>query len=198
MQGIRVIAWEILLLSFVMVPFSVSGVNISLNTSTEYADVLSFNSIDNASLALYEGQNALQMGNYDEALAAYTNATELDPSFMAAWYLKAYSLKKLNRSGEALSAVDQALALDPSDRDSNDLKADLLVNLGRGDEAAHYRKSTQGQSTMLYTPVPVTTTKKSPITLVTILSGLLGALLLAAKCNRGTISATPPDKKEGE
>jgi hypothetical protein len=52
--------------------------------------------------------------------------TKLDPSWLAAWYLKAFSLHKLNRTEEALIAVDEALALDSSDRDSNNLKADIL------------------------------------------------------------------------
>ena len=181
MQGFTAITGGILLLSLVLVPFLVSGLNISSDMSPEYADVRSFHSIDNASLALYEGQNALQNGQFDVALDAYTNATELDPSWMAAWYLKAYSLMKLNRSEEALSAVDKALVLDPSDRDSNNLKADILTRLGRGNEAAQYRKTTPAVPASPGTAVPVTTVKKSPVNPVTIITGLLGIGWIAGK-----------------
>jgi tetratricopeptide (TPR) repeat protein len=195
MQGFTVIRWGILILSLVLVPFSVSGVNISSNISPEYADIQSFHSIDDASLALYEGQNALQNGRYDEALAAYTNATEYDPSFMAAWYLKAYSLTKLNRSQEALTAVDRALVLDPSDRDSNNLKADILTRLGRGNEAATYRRTTVTTTEHPSTPVPATTTKKATINPVTLIAGLLGLAWIAGKYG---VPARSGGKKEGE
>jgi Tfp pilus assembly protein PilF len=181
MQGFTATAGGILLLSLVLVPFVVSGVNISPDMSPEYADVQSFHSIDDASLALYEGQNALQNGQYEVALAAYTNATELDPSWVAAWYLKAYSLTKLNRTAEALVAVDKALVLDPSDRDSNNLKADILTQLGRGNEAAQYRKTIPAVSASPGTSVPVTTVKKSPVNPVTLITSLLGIGWIAGK-----------------
>lgn len=181
MQGFTVITGGILLLSLVLVPFMVSGLNISSDIPPEYADVRSFHSIDDASLALYEGQNALQNGQYDVALAAYTNATELDPSWVAAWYLKAYSLTKLNRTAEALVAVDKALVLDPSDRDSNNLKADILTRLGRGDEAVQYRRTIPAVTALPGTPVPATTVKKSPVNPVTLIAGLLGVAWIAGK-----------------
>jgi tetratricopeptide (TPR) repeat protein len=195
MQGFTTIRWGILFLFLVLVPFSVSGVNISFNMSPEYADVQSFHSIDDASLALYEGQNALQNGHYAEALAAYTNATEYDPSFMAAWYLKAYSLTKLNRSQEALVAVDKALALDASDRDSNDLKADILTRLGRGSEAAQYRKTPVTPSAAASAPVTATTTKKAPLNPITLIASLFGIALIAGTYGKHGL---PTSKKEGE
>jgi Tfp pilus assembly protein PilF len=195
MQGFTVITGGVLILSFVLVPFLVSGLNISSDISPEYADVRSFHSIDDAALALYEGQNALQNGQYDVALAAYTNATELDPSWVAAWYLKSYSLMKLNRSEEALSVVDKALVLDPSDRDSNDLKADILTQLGRGNEAAQYRKTIPVVPTSPGTPVPVTTVKKSPVNPVTLIAGLLGIAMIAGKYGK---SGRPTGNPGGE
>ena len=195
MQGFTAIRWGILFLFLVLVPFSVSGVNISSNMSPEYADVQSFHSIDDASLALYEGQNALQNGRYDEALAAYTNATKYDPSFMAAWYLKAYSLTKLNRPQEALTAVDRALVLDPSDRDSNNLKADILTQLGRGNEAATYRRTTVTTTEHPSTPVPATTTKKAPLNPATFIFVLFGLVLIAGAYGKPSLLTR---KKDGE
>ena len=158
MKGLTTGILGLLILAFTIVPISALEIN-KYNISPEYADVLSFHSLDNASLALYEGQNALQAGRYEEALSAYTNATESDPTFMAAWYLKAYTLTRLNRSSEALAAVDRALVLAPSDKDSNALKADILDSLGRKTEAAAYRVT-------LSTPPPYPScheTHKGPI-----------------------------------
>jgi len=154
---------------FLVILLPVSAVNLSPNISPEYADVLAFHSIDDAWLVLYEGQNALQAGRYEEALSAYTNATEIDPSLMEAWYLKAYTLTKLNRSVEALAAVDRALALDSTDRDSNNLKADILDSLGRRSEAARYRVTPSAPAS-----IPVTEPTKAPLHVPILLWGIAG------------------------
>ncbi|HII75872.1 MAG TPA: tetratricopeptide repeat protein, partial [Methanolinea sp.] len=72
-----------------------SGANFSDDIAAG-AEIKAFSSIDNASLAVYAGQNALQSGRYDEAVEHFSEAVEADPSWMAAWYLKAYSLAMLN------------------------------------------------------------------------------------------------------
>ncbi|MCU0629736.1 MAG: tetratricopeptide repeat protein [Methanoregulaceae archaeon] len=179
MKGITGLSWGIVLLSLLLVPVLVSGEDTSPDLSAEYAEIQSFRSIDNASLALYAGQNALQAGRYEEALGEYTNVTELDPSWMAAWYLKAYSLTKLNRSQEALVAIDKALALDPTDRDSNNLKADILTGLGRGSEAGQYRRTPVAPPEAPSAPVTATTTKKAPIHTLTLIAGVFGIVLTA-------------------
>ncbi len=151
-----------------------SGANFSEDIAAE-AEVKAFSSIDNASLAVYAGQNALQSGRYDEAVEHFTEAVEADPSWMAAWYLKAYSLSRLNRTEEALAVVDQALLLDPKDRDSNNLKADILESLGRGEEAARYRTlaGTLSGTVQPTTPVTAETTTKAPVSPFVGLSSIL-------------------------
>jgi len=151
-----------------------SGANFSDDIAAE-AEVKAFSSVDNASLAVYAGQNALQSGRYDEAVEHFTEAVEADPTWMAAWYLKAYSLSRLNRTDEALAAVDQALLLDLKDRDSNNLKADLLESLGRGAEAARYRSLADTLSVTVQPTTPVTaeTTTKAPISPFVGLSSIL-------------------------
>ena len=176
MQGFRTGILGLMIVLLVIVPSMGMELNDFSNITEENADVLAFHSIDNASLALYEGQNALQAGRYEEALAAYTNATRYDPSFMAAWYLKAYSLMKLGRNDEALVAVDRALLLDPADRDSNNLKADILEKLGKHDEASKYR----------ITPVPsapatlpvTTATRKAPLGILAPVAAISGIFVL--------------------
>ena len=156
-----------------------SGTNFSDDIAAE-AEVKAFSSIDNASLAVYAGQNALQSGRYDEAVEHFTKAVEEDPTWMAAWYLKAYSLVRLNRTEEALVAVDQALLLDPKDRDSNNLKADILESLDRRDEAARYRTLAGTLSVTVQPTSPVTaeTTTKAPISPFFGLSSILIAACL--------------------
>lgn len=169
-----------LLAILLLVPIAVSGVTFSPNASSAYdPDVRSFHSIDNASRALYAGQNALQSGRYDEALAQYTIATEEDPSWAAAWYLRAYSLVKLNRSQEALSSVDRALLLDPSDRDANELKAEILEGMGLTSEAAAFRRAAAASiASPAATALPASPTAKAPLSQIAGLAGLLVAAVL--------------------
>jgi Flp pilus assembly protein TadD len=178
-----------------MLPCAALGAAFSTDLSGADPDVQSFRSIDNASLALYAGQNALQNGRYEEALEQYTLATEADPSWLAPWYLKAYSLTKLNRYEEALVAVDRALAIDPDDRDSNDLKAGILEYLGRTGEAAKYRRTPAVQPATLTAAGPATTTKRTPVSPAVTVAGL-GCLVVVAgvRSRRCGCRATPAGK----
>jgi len=196
MKGLNSLSWGIILVTLILMSGTVTGARYTPTPTVDYAEIQAFNSVNDASLALYAGQNALQAGRYEEALVQYTRTTELDPSWMAAWYLKAYSLVKLNRSEEALTAVDQALVLDPSDRDSNNLKAEILENLGRWNEAANYRMTSVSSSPTPSTPVPVTTVKKSPLHLATVLSGFLGIAWIAGKHGKGPFVTGVHKKKQ--
>lgn len=163
------------LLSALLV-FSASGVGApSSDDIAAEAEVRAFQSVDNASLAVYAGQTALQAERYDEAVEHFSEAVEADPTWMAAWYLKAYSLSRLNRTQEALAAVDQALILEPDDRDANNLKADILESLGRGDEAVQYRNAAATLPVTSQPAPPLTTppTAKAPVSPVVGLSAIL-------------------------
>lgn len=198
MKGRTLLSCVIILVAFVFMTGTVTGVRYTPTPTVDYAEIQAFHSVDNASLALYAGQNALQAGRYEEALAHYNRTTELDPSWMAAWYLKAYCLVKLNRSEEALTAVNLVLTLDPSDLDSNNLKADILENLGRGNEAAKYRVPPGPSSTTPLLPVPATTVKKSPVNPVTFGYGFICILFLARKCRKTSPVSDPVTQKAGE
>ncbi len=170
-----------------MLPGAVLGAAFSTDLSGADPDVQSFRSIDNASLALYAGQNALQNGRYEEALEQYTLATEADPSWLAPWYLKAYSLTKLNRYDEALVAVDRALAIDPDDRDSNDLKAGILEYLGRSGEAEKYRRTPAARQATPTGAVPATTPKGAPLSPAITVAGLGCLVVLAGTRGRSAV-----------
>ncbi len=164
----------VLLSALLVLAGNSSGANFSDDIAAG-AEIKAFSSIDNASLAVYAGQNALQSGRYDEAVEHFSEAVEADPSWMAAWYLKAYSLAMLNRTNEACAAVDQALLLDPFDRDSNNLKADILESLGRDEEAARFRDVAAGGGSISQPDVPIMPppTTKSPLNPLVSVSTLL-------------------------
>ena len=179
MQGSSPHLPAMIFIALLILSSSVSGEVLPGDIADE-AEVRSFSFIDNASLSLYAGQTALQQGDFEEALVHFTSVTEEDPSFMAAWYLKAYSLSRLDRPEEALAAVDQALLLEPGDRDSTSLKADLLETLGRGDEAATLRDTVSAVSSARQNVTPVTParTQKAPVSLFVGLSATLIAAYL--------------------
>lgn len=182
MQGMHLI--HAIPVLFALVLFALAGpvsAGPGDDTAAE-AELKAFSSIDNASLAVYEGQNALQAGRYEEAAAAFTEAARADPSWMAAWYLKAYSLFRLNRTEEALAAVDRALSLDPADRDANTLKADILDSLGRKEEAERYRAVVPVSSPATEPSLPEPPATKTPLSPCPGISAVLvTAYLLAGR-----------------
>lgn len=186
MKGLNLPSILYILVTLLLLSGIATGAGNTSPSVAEEAEVQAFHSVNNASIALYAGQNALQAGQYEEALEQYNITTTLDPSWLAAWYLKAYALEQLNRSEEALVAVDRALSLDPSDRDSNELKADILDHLGRSNEAAKYRKIAETPSTIPSAPVPVTTTKKAPVHPFIVFLGLIGATAIVWRWEKGT------------
>ena len=60
-----------------------------------------------------KGNNLLDIGKYQEALAAYEEALLLDSSYTDAWTGKGRALNELKRYKEALDALNNALSLDP-------------------------------------------------------------------------------------
>ena len=159
---------------------TVSALRNEPTPTIDETDIQAFHSIDDASLALYAGQNALQNGRYEEALEHYTNVTRFNPSWLAAWYLKAFGLKKLNRTEESLVAVNKALALESSDRDSNNLKADILEKTGRSDEAVIYRSKAKAASVTLLPDIHPIHTQEAPMNLSTLVSGLVVLMFLVS------------------
>jgi tetratricopeptide (TPR) repeat protein len=176
MPGVHLIA-ATLVGALLLIHAAAAGATFSPIASVDDPDVRSFHSIDNASRALYAGQNALQNGRYEEALEQYTIATTEDPTWTAAWYLRAYALVRLNRSHDALASVDRALALDPSDRDSNNLKAEILESMGRANDAEPYRRAAAASAASPATTAPpASPTTKSALSLF---AGCAGFVVVA-------------------
>jgi tetratricopeptide (TPR) repeat protein len=72
---------------------------------------------------------------YDEALACFDRALQLDPGALLAWLGKASALGDLERNEEALACFDHVLKLDPENGSAFVGKANALCNLGRLPEA---------------------------------------------------------------
>ncbi len=76
-----------------------------------------------------EGSRAHQGHRYDEALAAYQQATKLDPAFYEAYYNMALASLGVGNLSQALTAYESALAIRP---DSLDARYNFAVALRQG------------------------------------------------------------------
>ena len=76
------------------------------------------------------------MGNSEEAVKAFANATHIDPGDETTWkMMRALLASELYRYDEAAQAFDGALQTNPEDAQVWILKADALKKLGKGAEA---------------------------------------------------------------
>jgi tetratricopeptide (TPR) repeat protein len=76
-----------------------------------------------------------EQGKYEEAIAAYGKAIELDLKDPAAYNNKANALDGLGRYAEAIDAYDKAIELDPEDAELYANKASSLIAHGKCEEA---------------------------------------------------------------
>jgi tetratricopeptide (TPR) repeat protein len=87
------------------------------------------------------GDNLFEKGQYDEALKAYDEATNIQPSDSYAWSKKGKTLNVLNKDDEALKAYDRAIEINPHDSNLWYNKIYILNGLGRyNDEVEAYDK----------------------------------------------------------
>ncbi len=82
----------------------------------------------------YLGMLELGRDNYEEALAYFTQANDIQPNAVSA-YNKSWCLNRLGRYNEALREVDKYLRTDENELRFISFRADLLQSLGRYDEA---------------------------------------------------------------
>ena len=82
-----------------------------------------------------EGNRLHNSGHYQEALAAYERAIELDPNFADAYDAKGDALFSLNRYSGALAFYERAMQLDPDYAHAYEGKGNVLYNLGRYQDA---------------------------------------------------------------
>jgi Flp pilus assembly protein TadD len=76
------------------------------------------------------------MGNSEEAVNAFANATRIDPRDETSWKMMGVLLaSELHRYDEAVQAFDGALKINPKDVQVQSLRADALKALGKSTEA---------------------------------------------------------------
>src|SRR5713226_3058909 len=81
-----------------------------------------------------EGDRAYELGNYEDALAAYEAAIADGNDSVEVWSGKGATLLQLGQAEEALPAYDHALTLQPGDPDLWNSRASVLHELQRYDE----------------------------------------------------------------
>ena len=90
------------------------------------------------------GLDHYEAGRTAEALSAYEQALQLDPSYAVAWNNKGNALRTLKRSAEALAAYERALQLDPKNAVAWNNKGHMLYDQKRLAEAlAAYEQALQ-------------------------------------------------------
>jgi Flp pilus assembly protein TadD len=90
----------------------------------------------NATLWLGKGVLLNNVGNVQEAVKAFDNASRIDPKDEMAWMMKGVLLgRDLQRYDDAVKAYDSALQINPNDAQVWSLKGDALKALGRQAEA---------------------------------------------------------------
>jgi serine/threonine protein kinase len=107
------------------VPLSVftPNVNVRNRTKEEWLD---------------EGNRLYNIGQFQEALQAFENAIQIDPTFADAYEGKTSALCTLGRYPEALTSVETALKLDPSYAASYNDKGNILYEFKSYEDALGY------------------------------------------------------------
>jgi len=76
-----------------------------------------------------------RLERYQEAVASYDKALDIDPKLASAWYDRCQALAKLGRHQEALSAIERYLQLEPKDADGWHSKGTAFFKLRRYQKA---------------------------------------------------------------
>ena len=95
-----------------------------------------------AEAAFHLGNESYERGEFEQALASYDRALELDPQDANTWGNRGIALANLGRYEEAVASYDRSLELDPQDANAWGNRGNSLGDLGRYEEAlASYDRS---------------------------------------------------------
>jgi len=83
----------------------------------------------NPEAAKLEGDRLAKALEFEEAVAAYSRAIQIDPEFAAAYKARGIARRRLHQPENALQDFDQAIHLDPEDAESYFQRAGLYVTL---------------------------------------------------------------------
>jgi Flp pilus assembly protein TadD len=81
------------------------------------------------------GLKQANLGNMEEAIAAWDKALELNPRLASAWHNRGSALGHLAEFVEAIASFEQALEIDPDDAQTWNDRAHALLKLKKWDEA---------------------------------------------------------------
>jgi Tfp pilus assembly protein PilF len=102
-------------------------------------------SADNQEIEKFWYNRALELAKleqYEQAIAAYEKALEIDPKYHIAWYGLGNALRDLGCYSEAIAAYEKALEIDPKFHIAWYGLGNALIDLGRNTEAiAAYEKA---------------------------------------------------------
>lgn len=98
---------------------------IATSTHPEFSSSLFFN----------VGNGLARLERYEEAIASYDKALEVEPDFHEASYNRGIALGNLERYKEAIASYDKALEVKPDFHEAWNTRGDALFDLGRFEEA---------------------------------------------------------------
>ena len=81
------------------------------------------------------GYDLANLGQHEEAIAAYNKALKIDPKFHISWNGLGSALRELGRNTEAIAALEKALEIEPEDHFALNNLGNALNDLGRNTEA---------------------------------------------------------------
>jgi tetratricopeptide (TPR) repeat protein len=92
------------------------------------------------------GETYRQMGRFEQALADFDKAIELDPSYQWAIGQRGETYRQMGRFEQALADFDKAIELDPSDDWIQYLQSLVHLSLGQTSEAYSYLRNAVEQA----------------------------------------------------
>jgi len=76
------------------------------------------------------GMSLYDIGKLEDALAAFSNAVDLSPENVEAWFEKGFVHTKLSQPAEAIASFDRVIAREPLDAEAWQKKGEALFALG--------------------------------------------------------------------
>lgn len=98
---------------------------------TRYIGSIDKPDADDAWAFINRGIGHSDAGNYDKALADFTEAIRLDPNDPSGFYHRARSLNDVAEYDRALDDIEAAIKLDPSDADAWNVRGMIFLDSGR-------------------------------------------------------------------
>ena len=84
---------------------------------------------------LSQGNNSYAQGRYEEAIASYDQAIEIQPDYALAWYNRGVALEKLEKYEDAIASYDQAIKFQPDYAFAWHNRGNALQELGKYEDA---------------------------------------------------------------